>query len=58
MNRAPAWQRYLIAAACCYEVAALFSPLPTYTNLVHRFPALKAPVLAALDIHFEPGGAW
>jgi hypothetical protein len=56
--RAPRWQRYLATSLCAYEIVALWSPLPTITNIVHRLPVLKAPVLAVLDVHFEPGGAW
>lgn len=53
-DRAPAWQRAAMTAAFAYELVALWSPLPTITNLVHRRPWLAGPVVGALSVHFHP----
>lgn len=54
MNRAPAWQRAIVAAACVYEIAALYSDLPTITNVAHRYPVLAGAMVGCLSVHFHP----
>lgn len=53
-QRAPRHERLLVTGICLYEVAALWTDLPTVTRMVHTKPWLAAPILAALAVHFIP----
>lgn len=52
--RAPAWQRSLMTLVAGYEVVALWSPLPTITNVSHRHPWLAGAIVGSLAVHFQP----
>lgn len=54
MTRAPRWQRAVVAVGCVYEVVALFTDLPTITNLAHRYPVLAGVLVGGLSVHFHP----
>lgn len=50
LKRAPLAARLLVAAACVYEIVALFTRLPTITALTHRakrHPGLRIAVWTA-----------
>lgn len=52
--RAPVWQRALVTGACVYEIAALWTGLPTITNVAHRYPVLAGVLVGGLSVHFHP----
>ena len=53
--REPAALRWVVGAACAYEVAALTTgAVPTISRLADRYPAFGALVVGALAWHFHP----
>lgn len=54
INRAPAWQRGIVTGVCIYEIAALWTGLPTITNVAHRYPVLAGVLVGGLSVHFHP----
>lgn len=57
MNRAPRWVRVAASAVFGYELVALWSDLPTVSELAETYPALAAAIVGGLAVHFRPG-AW
>ena len=47
--------KYGVAAACGYEVVAIFAGLPTISHEVGVYPWLGAVILGALTYHFYGG---
>lgn len=53
-DKAPRWQRILMAGIFGYELVALFSPrLPTITHICKTHPAVKAGLIGTLVYHFR-----
>lgn len=50
--RAPRWQRAIVTAGCAYELVALWTDLPTITELNGRHPWIGAALVGAGIYHF------
>lgn len=52
VGREPAQWRAAVTAAAQYESVALWTPLPTVTRMVDKYPPLGVAILIGLAIHF------
>lgn len=56
-SRAPRWVRVAASVVFGYELVALWSDLPTVSELAEKEPLLAAGIVGGLAVHFRPG-AW
>jgi hypothetical protein len=54
VNRAPAWQRAVMTGVFSFELVALWSDLPTISEITRKHPWLAGLIVGGLAFHFMP----
>lgn len=54
MNRAPRWQRALMTGVFAYELGALWTDVPTISEITRKHPWLAGLIVGGLAFHFMP----